>query len=199
MNKRIFLGATTALALATSAAFAATDTMLWNQNANFGGPVFSDAAGNEDTAAADDFSVPAGQTWDIAQVDVSGLYFNGTGPASSQIVTFYTDKNGKPGRIYRGPFTVNCADNGGSFQCTLPKRAKLRSGTWWVSVVANCDFETCGEWGWTENTTVQGNEARWRDSNSTGKCATFKPLHRCFGGAPADLAFDLVGEAVTSK
>jgi hypothetical protein len=191
MNRNALLGVAAALTLGASGAFAAPNTLLWNQNANFGGPVFSD----NDAAAADDFAVPSGQTWHVAEVDVTGMYFNGSGPASSEVVTFYTDKSGKPGRVYRGPFTLNCTDNDGSFQCILPKPVKLPSGTWWVSVVANCDFATCGQWGWTENTTVQGNEAVWRDP--AGKCMSFKPLHRCLGGSPADLAFDLVGKAVT--
>jgi hypothetical protein len=195
MDKSVFLGAAAALTLAASGALAAPDTVLWNQNANFGGPVFSE---NSDTAA-DDFTVPSGQTWHVSEVDVTGAYFNSSGPAASEVVTFYTDRRGKPGRVYRGPFTLNCTDNNGSFQCILPERVKLRSGTWWVSLVANCDFETCGEWGWTENTTVQGNEAVWEGPDGNGKCTSFKPLHRCFGGAPADLAFDLVGTAATSN
>lgn len=190
MDKSAFLGA--ALTLATSGAFAAPQTLLWNQNANFGGPVFSE---NSD-AAADDFAVPSGQTWHVAEVDVTGVFFNGSGPAASEVVTFYTDRKGRPGRIHRGPFTLNCADtNNGSFQCILPEPVKLRPGTWWVSVVANCAFETCGQWGWTLNTTVQGHEAVWRNPDGDGKCRSFRPLHRCFGGAPADLAFALYGKA----
>ena len=191
MNKSVLIGATASLALATSGAFAGS-AQLWNQNANFGGPVF---AVNE-AAAGDDFVVPSGQTWRVSEVDVTGAYFNGSGPASSEVITFYTDKNGKPGRIYRGPFTLNCADNSGSFKCTLPTPAKLRAGTWWVSLSANCEFSTCGQWGWTENTVVQGYEARWRDPNGAPPCTSFKPLHRCFGGAPADMTFQLFG---TSK
>ena len=36
-----------------------------------------------DTFAADDFVVPAGQTWTITEVDVAGEYGNGPGPAAS--------------------------------------------------------------------------------------------------------------------
>lgn len=195
MRKTSFAGVAAALTLAASGAFAAPNAILWNQNGNFGGSVNS----QNDTAAADDFTVPAGQTWLIAEVDVTGAYFNGYGPAASELVTFYADRNGKPGRVQNGPFTLNCNDNSGSFQCVLPKRVKLPSGTWWVSVVANCDSQVCGQWGWTISTAVQGNEAVWRDSDGNGKCVAFKPLHRCFGGPPSDLAFDLIGKAVAGK
>jgi len=195
MDKNVLLGAAAALTLAAGGAFAGSPTLLWNQNANFGGSIFS----QNSESAADDFTVPSGQTWHVAGVDVTGVYFNGSGPASSQVVTFYTDRNSKPGRIHKGPFTLNCTDNNGSFHCVLPKPVKLRPGTWWVSVVANCNFETCGQWGWTLNTTVQGHEAVWRNPDGTGKCTSFKPLHRCFGGSPADMAFDLFGKAVNSN
>jgi hypothetical protein len=195
MDKSVFLGAAAALTLAANGAFAAPHTLLWNQNTNFGGSVNS----QNDDAAADDFAVPSGQSWHVAGVDVTGAYFNGSGPASSEVVTFYTDREGKPGRIYRGPFTLNCTDNDGSFQCILPNPVKLSSGTWWVSVVANCDFDTCGQWGWTENITVEGSEARWKNPDGNGKCMSFKPLHRCFGGSPADMAFDLFGKAAKAN
>ncbi len=192
MDKRVFLGATAALTLAASGVIAGSNTVLWNQNANFGWWVMSE----NDAAAADDFVVPSGQTWRVAQVDVTGVYFNGSGPAKSEVVTFYADKDGKPGRIYRGPFTLKCTDNFGSFQCVLPKPVKLQTGTWWVSFVANVDFVD-GEWGWATNTVVHGNEAEYRNPDQGGKCTRFRPLHVCGGNRAdrADMAFDLVGTA----
>ena len=44
-----------------------------------------------DNQVADDFVVPAGQTWTIQQVNVTGSYFNGNGPATSVNVFFYSD------------------------------------------------------------------------------------------------------------
>jgi hypothetical protein len=165
-------------------------TVLWNQNSNFGGEgIISDnftSSSSNDSAAADDFVIPSGQTWHIAEVDVTGVYFNGSGPASSEVVTFYTNnRKGKPGRVHRGPFTLNCTDNAGSFQCILPKRVKLPSGTWWVSVVANCSIvDGCGEWGWIVNTVVHGNVAVWEQGG--GHWTRIK-------SPPADLAFTLIG------
>ncbi|HEY6577926.1 MAG TPA: hypothetical protein VIY09_01260 [Rhizomicrobium sp.] len=203
MNGCVLLSVAAVMAVLSSGAPVAAkpvhepDTVLWNQNSNFGGSVNSQNYGSgfeEYTdAAADDFAVPSGQTWRIAEVDVTGVYFNGSGPASSELVTFYSNRKNRPYRIYRGPFTLNCTDNDGSFQCILPKRVRLQAGTWWVSLVADCNFQTCSEWNWTENTAVRGSEAVWKNPGESGKCTNFKPLHVCFGGAPADLAFDLIG------
>ena len=167
-----------------------------------GGPIgvaqeFAGQVNQIRSAAADDFVVPSGQTWLVTEMDVTGVYFNGSGPAKSETITFYTDKHGKPGRIKQGPFTLKCADNFGSFKCTLPTRVKLKSGTWWVSLTTDLDFSQGGEWGWYTNATVQGNEAVWEDPGGDS-CTTWTPLHVCFGGSPSDLAFQLLGRAVSN-
>jgi hypothetical protein len=183
------------LPLIASGAFAGGPAVLWDQNTSSGdGYVLSENG----AAAADDFVVPSGQTWLVKEVDVTGVYLNGSGPASSEIVTFYANKNGKPHRVQQGPFTLHCTDNFGSFHCTLPKRVKLRAGTWWVSVVANINFGSGGEWGWGGHPTVQGNEAVFEDPSGQS-CTSWEPLHVCFGGSPADMAFELRGRAVVSN
>jgi hypothetical protein len=192
MNKAVLLSATAVVAVLSGGAPVAAKppahkpySVLYNQNSNFGYGIISDnftSNSSYNSAAADDFVVPSGQTWHVAEVDVTGVYYNGSGPASSEVVTFYTNnRKGKPGRVHRGPFTLNCTDNGGSFQCILPKHVKLASGTWWVSVVANCGFISCGQWGWIENTVVHGNSAVWEQGG--GHWTRLR----------ADLAFTLIG------
>jgi hypothetical protein len=193
------LAAIAVLPLIAGGALAAKSAVLWEQDADSGLTVNSQSSGGDGDAAADDFVVPAGQTWLVKEVDVTGVYFNSTGPAASEVVTFYSNRKGLPHRIQQGPFTLNCTDNAGSFQCVLPKRVKLRSGTWWVSFVTNCDFNTCGEWGWDVSATVHSNEAVWENPPGGGACASWQPLHVCFGGAPADLAFRLIGRAMVSN
>jgi hypothetical protein len=195
MNKAVLLSVTAVVAILSGGAPVAAkppahkpDTVLYNQNSNFGYGIISDNFTSNSaysSAAADDFVIPSGQTWHIAEVDVTGVYYNGSGPAASEVVTFYANgRKGKPGHLYQGPFTLNCADNGGSFQCILPQRVKLVSGRWWVSVVANCGFSTgCGEWGWIENTVVHGYGAVWRQAS--GRWTRIKPK--------VDLTFALLG------
>lgn len=195
MSRLALLAATAVVAVLSDAAPMAAKpvhkpyTVLYNQNSNFGYGIVSDNFTSNslyDSAAADDFVVPSGQTWHVAEVDVTGVYYNGSGPASSEVVTFYTNSTkGKPRRVYRGPFTLNCTDNGGSFQCILPQRVKLPAGRWWVSVVANCSFSSgCGEWGWIENTVVHGYGAVQKQSG--GHWTRIRPK--------VDLTFTLIGK-----
>jgi hypothetical protein len=209
MNKTIPLALTAAFTFATASTIAATParqpySMLWNQNSNFGPGVVSDNFSSANQAytsyGADDFVVPVGQTWGITEVDVTGAYVNGSGPAPSVSIGFWAGKR-RPTSL-RHSFTVSCTDNGGSFACIIPTKSHgrpgltLKSGMWWLEVVANCDMGTCGEWEWTENTAVTGKEAVWANpqrgwgTNCTG---VFEPLDYCFGGPPADFAFDLIG------
>ena len=76
-----------------------------------------------DDELADDFFVPAGQTWTIQQVNVAGGYFTGnTGPATSVNVTFYFNSSTLPGAAVPGGTFQNIAmvDTAGSFAITLP-------------------------------------------------------------------------------
>src|SRR5947209_1217952 len=164
MKRRLFL-ASAALAMSAAnigASIAASrhplplNTVLYNQNSNLGYDVDSQnfTSGSFGTAynsiAADDFVVPAGQTWHVTEVDVTGAYVDGSGLASSVVVTFWKG-NVSPGDRIAGKgkdtWTLNCTDNAGSFACTLPNNSRgkppqLRGGAngirYWVSVVANC-------------------------------------------------------------
>ena len=78
-----------------------------------------------DSFNADDFVVPAGQTWNITEVDAQGAYFNGAGPADSFHVFIYQDAGGLPGTLVYSatnqPYTGGPTDfviNLGSPACT---------------------------------------------------------------------------------
>jgi hypothetical protein len=156
--------------------------------------------GFDGSQAADDFVVPKGHTWMIKEVDVTGVYLGGTGPADSENVSFYSDNGGLPGDLIVACANQNGTDNGtGSFAIQLSKTCKVKlkgsaapqsrkkSGgtTYWVSVQANIDFfGGAGEWGWELSTDTSGNPAAYRDS---GSCATWCSL-------PSDLMFALRGK-----
>jgi hypothetical protein len=148
----------------------------------------SDPGIGEDSQAADDFVVPVGHNWTINEVDVTGVFVDGAGPAISENVFFYKNKGGIPGNLVVACLSLNGTDNGfGSFAIALPKgcKAKLHGGaTYWVSVQANMDFSGGGEWGWSLSTDTSGNPAGYRDN---GSCATWCSL-------PSDLMFALKGK-----
>ena len=179
--------------------------VLYNQNSNWGYAIdsqnFSDTYSAYSSAAADDFLIPAGYKWKITGVDVSGMYFNGSGPATSEAITFYTNKNGRPDKV-KATFTLNCVDSGGSFACTLPEKGQgLSGGTrgkrYWLSFVANCDFNTCGQWGWYQNTITHNDPGQWENpANGLGTgCTTWANTSACIAGVADDYAFDLKGKS----
>ena len=222
MNKTMLLATTAAIALAAGRAlagshpalmaepanlhrFPATVGVLYDQNSNFGEAIVSQNFVSGDfmiynSAAADDFVVPANHKWDVTEVDVTGAYFNGSGPAESEVVTFYTDRKGYPNKE-KTTYTLNCADARGSFACTIPGRGKILSGgiggkSYWVSVVANCDFGNgCGDWGWVQNTKIRKYEGVWENPENgygTG-CTSWGRNSACLG-LPGDYAFILKGK-----
>ena len=60
--------------------------ILYNQNSDdAGSPLnsqnYTSGSSQFNDQAADDFVIPKGQTWRITEVDVTGVYFNGSGTA----------------------------------------------------------------------------------------------------------------------
>src|SRR5262245_11241445 len=92
-----------------------------------------------DTFTADDFVVPAGQSWTITEVDVSGEYSTGGGPAASFHVFFYQDNLTLPGTLVATRL-ANPYSNGASAMITLTSSVTLGPGTYWVAVQARQDF-----------------------------------------------------------
>ena len=165
-----------------------------------------------DDQGADDFVVPSGATWTVTEVDAPGIYYNGSGPASSENVIFYSDGKGEPGKAVKGGAVNNVKgkDSGGSFTISLGKKGVTLAGggkpgkkgkgtTYWVSVVANCSFGGgCGQWGWSTSTKMHGNGAQWQNpGGGFGVCPTWGPITTCISGdTDPDFAFVLKG---TSK
>jgi hypothetical protein len=67
---------------------------------------------------ADDFVVPADQTWRITEVDVRGA-FAGTGPAQTFNVVFYQDIGGLPGTAVHIATAQEYGSNDGFYRITL--------------------------------------------------------------------------------
>jgi len=151
-----------------------------------------------DAQAADDFVVPAGASWRIKEVDVGGAYFNGSGPAVSENVTFYKDKKGKPGAVVAEFMEVSGVDNGsGSLKIKLPKTVRLDAGKYWVSVQANMDFSSGGEWAWENQSTVEGKAAMWQnpgDGFGSG-CVKYANEDSCVNAGLGDHLFMLKGKS----
>ena len=179
---------------------------LYDQNSNDSGVGlvsmnFTSTFYGYDSYDADDFVIPKGRTWKVGEVDVTGVYFNGSGPSNYEDIYFYKDADGVPGELVRAFTTLSCTDNSGSFSCVLPKPVAVlkggkQGGHYWVSVVANMDFPDAGEWGWEGNSTIHHDQAMWENpKGGYGICQTWGTNETCLGYTQDDM-FDLKG---TSK
>lgn len=180
---------------------------LYDQNSNDSGvgivsQNFEASFDAYDSQGADDFAVPVGSCWKIKEVDVTGVYFNGPGPAPSVHVTFYKQKAGAPNEaavIADFPAIVP-VDVGGSFAIPLPTGVKAKSGKkYWVSVQANMDFAVGGEWGWETTNTLSGTGGMWKNPGGgfgTG-CSAYGDMVTCLGalGQGPDYMFTLKGKS----
>jgi hypothetical protein len=178
--------------------------ILYSQNSNGSGVSiisqdFTDPGFDiYDSTGADDFVVPTGTKWLIKGVIGTGVYFNGSGPADSETVTFYKDAGGTPGAVISSQ-TVNGIDTAGTFKMLLPSPVKLlTSGTYWVSVSATMAFGAGGEWGWSTTNTLSNTASKWQnpqDGFVTG-CTTWADMQTCIGplGEGPDFMFVLAGQ-----
>jgi hypothetical protein len=149
-----------------------------------------------DSQAADDFIVPAGQTWQITEVDVLGEY-DSAGPAASFHVFFYENGAGDlPGMLVasrlENPYTGSS-----DFVITLSEPVTLSEGHYWVSVQARQDITQAGFWLW-HNRTIQSNAgAAWQNPGNgfgTG-CVIWIRKIACalLGETAPDQVFRLIG------
>lgn len=147
-----------------------------------------------DSAAADDITLT--KTCTVTSIQVVGAY-SAENAVDSETVTFYKDRNGKPGKVISSQTRVGI-DNAGSFDIRL-KPVTLTAGTYWVSVVANLNSESGGQWYWTNTNTQLGALAVWRNPGGAWvadeACKTWQVIEQCLGAGPGpDLAFSLTGK-----
>lgn len=119
---------------------------------------------NLDSQGADDFVVPAGETWVIDILRVDGLYGDGEGVVPQVNVRFYEDDNGQPGAqvpIYNEKRPVIRTD--ADFTVSLSNAVFLGAGTYWVSIQAVMDNTNTREWQWATRTVQSGNAYVWQN------------------------------------
>ncbi len=131
------------------------------------------ASANYSSQAADDFTVPAGQTWEITNIDVIGSYFAYTGTKIDGLnIIVYTDNNGMPGtEVYRhdnvttyNEVKISPDYESYRYEITLPQLLSLTQGTYWLSVQAVGDMTLMDRWGWQQRSgQIIGQEFHWRN------------------------------------
>jgi hypothetical protein len=184
-----------------------TLTVLYDQQVDDSGlaivsQMFESTYSIYDSVAADDFTVPQGSIWTIKEIDVTGQYFNGSGPATSENVAFYmVNRMGRPAKKILQTFAfVKGKRSLGSFAIKLKNAMPLAAGSYFVSVQANLAFSQGGEWGWESTTTGQnfGNPAVWENpaNGFDVGCRKWKVEDVCIpDGQGPDHLFSLLGTA----
>jgi hypothetical protein len=161
---------------------------------------FEAAYNSFDTQAADDFFVPPGQTWQITDIDVAGVY-SVTGSAHSVNVVFYLDSNQQlslPAAPIITQTSIVPIDGlqHGSFSILLDTPVVLQQGHYWVSVQSNQDFTTNGQWFWRLRSANSNSTVAWRNPgggfNRSG-CLDWGPYLCSPAQMIRDLAFRLGG------
>ena len=178
--------------------------VLYNQNSDDAGVSvnsqnYTSGSSRYDDQGADDFVVPKSKNWTITEVDVTGVYYQGSGPATSENVIFYKDKKGIPGDpVAKGTFNGLGGTGGPDFALVLPgKGLTIKPGRYWVSVIANMSFYPEGnQWGWEVNPVRHGKQAMWRNpQGGFGSCTTWGTIERCADSSGPDFMFALRGSA----
>lgn len=167
-SRSIGVGLVAALAMATLAgpASRAGATLYDQTNAGTGEYFFpsnSFPSGEGEEKLADDFTVPAGQSWKVKHVyGVPGIYVEGYEPPGRVNIDIYADLGGLPGAaLYsaRGIPATNPAD----YSIAFGGAPQLAPGTYWIAVQEAWDVEQTlslnWDWGWMARTVQSGNPA----------------------------------------
>jgi hypothetical protein len=180
----------------------ASAVVLYDQYDNMGlssfpSQDFETPLDNFDAQGADDFVVPAGETWNITEVDVYGDYSVIEAVAESFHVYIYQDAAGLPGSVvYTGLGQSYTSTNNIDFVVTLTTPAVLTQGTYWVSVVARMDYNGKNQWLWKDRTLQNNNPAAWQnpgDGFGSG-CTAWAVRTSCLGSSGPDYVYRLVGD-----
>ncbi len=100
--------------------------------------------------AADDFIVPAGQTWFVESFEFAGFYSNGNGPVTMANLFVYANNAGTNSpdatiaEFFQSPVTVN----DGQILFELAEPLVLSPGHYWISVQPVMSFSPNGQWFW---------------------------------------------------
>ena len=151
--------------------------------------------------SADDFTVPAGDTWSINRVLAFGS-FGGTGALNNVTVVIYEDNAGLPGdEVYNSGEIVPLSEaDDANLNIALPEAVTLESGNYWISVYVNLAFAGSNIWSWLSQDNVVGEQSHFRDVlNLFGTGAVdWTSGSEIFGEVSADQRFQIFGDITGS-
>ncbi len=177
--------------------------VLWDQTGSLGGArVSADVSDDSlDSQGADDFVVPAGQTWSITGVFAPGS--NGsTHPPPFLVpgvnVFLYEDGGAEPGALITSYLNVPPTTAPDDLTIPLSPALILQPGTYWISVQAALGALGPGNgWLWAFRRESTGATSVWRNPGGGfgGGSEDWTPLQT---PGPQDFEFDLRGVSTTA-
>jgi hypothetical protein len=214
LRRTTYVAALLALALpaallqASPSAQAAATIVLFNQTGTAATPTadssasnFSpsnDLGGGSTDRGADDFTVPAGATWAINEIDVTGAFSAAT-TGTTVNAYIYANDAGKPGAEIFSQLGIT-ATGAPNFVVPLTGVPELTAGTYWVTV-QYVVAPGGSYWSWGTSTVQRGAPAQWRSSAGLPSCPAGDWTARttCFAGTNPDQVFALKGTDLTSN
>lgn len=161
-------------------------TLLYDQTANVGtGGILcrthdNPSQANFNTEGADDFEVPAGETWNIDSVITLGTYNFFSPPALvPTIVAIYNDNNGQPGTLVAQDTVADGdPDNDQDLEVYLNSPISLSAGKYWLSVRL---YTSAVPWYWLRiPELVSSDPSHWRNpGGGYNLCNNWAPLVTC--------------------
>lgn len=149
-----------------------------------------------DCQGADDFIVTDGP-WEILIVRFFGNFIlPDNGPVETFNIFFYQNNAGVPGTLIESYTSVSYEEVSGLYTCILPGGPlSLADGSYWISIQAQMNFGSSGQWGWTGHASPQiGLEAHWQnpgDGIGTG-ATSWTPLNTALVASDDDFTFELL-------
>jgi hypothetical protein len=161
---------------------------------------------DDDSFAADDFTVPAGETWTPQRVLVDGRKPTDAGPGTTSTVNFalYATQGTLPGgpALYSMQLTADAGTPYPDFDLALPSAPALGPGTYWLEAQPVMDFGAeMNYWFWGTAPDQRGNPAVYRNPGGgfNSDCMSFGLLTDCVAGVTnPDLAFRVEGTRVVA-
>jgi hypothetical protein len=134
-----------------------------------------------DTQGAADFTVK--KKCVISKVTTTGIYYNGSGPATDVNVIFYKNKKGVPGAVVKEYDNLKYTDSTGTGALAVKiKKTTLKKGKYFVTVAANMTLGSGGQWGWELTSNQKGAIDQWENQGGGfGVCPTWDDILTCVG------------------
>lgn len=154
------------------------------------------------TEAADDFTVPSGESWHVGGVKVYGTFSNGVGGFEEAIVHIRSNDNDKPGSIIASD-TIRSLNSffPQNFFIPIIPAVNLNPGKYWVNVYAKMErAPDSSVYAWATSSASFGSPFHWRDPQFVfDTISNWKPGNQVvIGGGQHDLMFKLTGTIDTS-